>query len=211
MDTDRYEKEKKFWEKFAPRYDPFIIRLKRTYDALLGHIGPYLDSSKSVLEIATGTGTVALAIAPGVRMVRACDISGEMIRIARDKLRASGLDNVEFDVQDAYHLNYESESFDLAIASNVLHVMFDPRQALSSVRGMLKPGGLLIAPTYCHGDSLKARMVSSLMSLSGFKAHQKWSVVSYRSFMESNGFELVEYTVVPDIIPLAFSVVRKTG
>jgi ubiquinone/menaquinone biosynthesis C-methylase UbiE len=111
MDTDRYERKKKFREKFAPRYDQFIIRLKRTCDALLGRIGPYLDSSKSVLEIATGTGVVALAIAPGVRMVRACDISGEMVRIVRDKLRASGLDNVEFDAQDACCLNYQSESF----------------------------------------------------------------------------------------------------
>lgn len=144
-------------------------------------------------------------------MVRACDISGEMVRIARDKLRASGLANVEFDVQDAYYLNYQSESFDVAIASNVLHVMFDPKRAVSSVRGTLKAGGLLIAPTYCHGESFKTRLVSSLMSLSGFKARQKWSLASYRSFMESNGFELVEYTVVPDIIPLAFAVGRKTG
>lgn len=111
MDTDRYEKEKKFREKFAPRYDPFIIRLRRTYDALLGRIGPYLDFSKSVLEITTGTGVVALAIAPGVRLVRARDISGEMVRIARDKLRVSGLPSVEFDVRDACCLNYQSESF----------------------------------------------------------------------------------------------------
>ncbi len=64
------------------------------YDALLGRIGRISIRPKACSKIATGTGVVALVIARQGGLVRACDISGEMIRIARDKLRASGLDNV---------------------------------------------------------------------------------------------------------------------
>lgn len=210
MDTDRQNEEKYFWDKFAGKYDPFMNNVKRTYDLLLKKINKYVDSSKNVLEIATGTGTIALEIAKNSKKVRGCDISPGMIKIANEKLDAAKLNNVEFEVQDAYNLKYERGSFDVAIVSNALHVMIEPERALLSIYDVLKPDGILIAPTYCHGNSFISRAISFLMTIAGFKAFHKWSIHSFRRFLESNNYRIVEFEVIKDKIPLAFAVAKKS-
>jgi hypothetical protein len=49
------------------------------------------------------------------------------------------------------------------------------------------------------------------MSLVGFKAYRKWSIDSFRVFLETNGFEITAFEVIPDKIPLVFAVAKKSG
>lgn len=156
MDINRQHTERKFWDKFARKYDRSMARVKSinpTYDLLIRKIKTYLDSSKDVLEVAAGTGAISFEIASFVNNVCACDLSPEMIKIAEEKLKRLNVPNIEFSVQDAYNLEYECESFDVVIASNALHVMMNPEMALASIRTILKPDGVFIAPTYCHGSN----------------------------------------------------------
>ena len=74
---------------------------------------------------------------------------------------------------------------------------------------MLKPEGIFISATYCHGNSIKSRLVSGLMSLSGFKAYRKWSTNEYMDFLKNNRFVIKQYEVLKDSIPLAFAVSVK--
>ncbi len=132
-----------------------------------------------------------------------------MIKVAQKKLEESHLDNVSFSVEDAYNLGFDDAAYDVAIASNTLHVMMDPAEALRSVHRVLKPGGILIASTYCHGNSFFTRMVSAIMSIVGFRAHQKWSTGSFKDFIQTNGFDIVTFEIINDLIPLVFAVARK--
>jgi ubiquinone/menaquinone biosynthesis C-methylase UbiE len=147
VDKDRQNKEKKFWDRFAKKYDPFMKSVEPAYDLLIGKINPYLDASKDVLEVAAGTGMISLKIAPHVNKVWGCDLSPEMIKVAKKKLKRLDLTNARFTVQDAYHLDYERGIFDVVIASNALHIMIHPERALASIRQVLKPDGIFIAPT----------------------------------------------------------------
>ncbi|HPB82917.1 MAG TPA: methyltransferase domain-containing protein [Spirochaetota bacterium] len=201
--------ENKFWDSFAGRYDSFMKRTQRTYDRIIQKIITRVNTSDQVFEVAAGTGIISLAVAPHVKSVCGSDISPEMIKVAESKRAAMNIGNVEFSLSNAYDLPYEDESFDVAIASNVLHVMVSPEKALASVHRVLKPEGLLIAPTYCHGSSVVSRAVSLLMSLSGFRACHRWSEHSLRDFLESENYEIVEYEVIPDVIPLVYVVARK--
>ena len=145
-DVSRQVSEREFWNGYAPRYDRFISRLQPTYDLILHAASRYVSAHTDVLEVATGTGRIALAIASRCRSVEACDIAPQMVREAERKQVELGARNVRFSVQDAYALSYPEESFDLVIASNVLHVMMQPERALESIAGVLKNGGLLLAP-----------------------------------------------------------------
>jgi len=107
-----------------------------------------LSPDMDVLEVATGTGLIATNIAACVRHVEATDFAPKMIEKARKK---KAPDNVHFTVEDATALSFADSSFDAAIISNALHIMPDPAKTLSNILRVLKPEGLLIAPTYSHG------------------------------------------------------------
>jgi phosphatidylethanolamine/phosphatidyl-N-methylethanolamine N-methyltransferase len=205
----RQNKERTFWDKFARKYDPFMAHMVSTYELMIQRIEGFIDSPKDVLEIATGTGTIALAIAYKSRKVYACDISQEMINVAKEKLATSKVSNVEFKVQDAYDLDYKSESMDVVIASNVLHVMMHPEKALASIHRVLKKDGLLVVGVFCHGNSVKTRIISFFMSLTGFRAYHKWSTQSFNSFLESNNYEIIQNEIFKNKIPSAFVVAKK--
>jgi ubiquinone/menaquinone biosynthesis C-methylase UbiE len=97
-----------------------------------------------VLDVATGTGHTAFAIAPYVAQVVATDITPEMLAEAR-KLRAEyGFTNVEFRVADVHHLPFENAAFDLVTSRRAPHHFSDIRRALREMRRVLRPGGRLV-------------------------------------------------------------------
>lgn len=61
------------------------------------------------------------------------------------------------------------------VISNALHIMPEPEKALAEIRRVLKPGGILIAPTFTAAGSLSGRMRIRFMELSGFKVFYKWT------------------------------------
>ena len=117
---ERVSKEKRFWDRFAPRYDRFMSRFAGVYAQLVERIQPKLDSTDRVLEVATGTGLIALEISTRVSSVTAVDISEPMIHVARGKARSANIGNVDFQVQDACALSFDDQQFDVCLVVNAL-------------------------------------------------------------------------------------------
>ena len=104
-----------------------------------------------VLDVGAGTGDQTLLAARRVGpggAVLATDISVSMLDLAREAVRAAGLDNVETRVMDAQQLDLASGSFDAAIARFSLQFIPDVQQALAEVRRVLKPGGRFAAAVF---------------------------------------------------------------
>jgi len=105
-----------------------------------------LSPGQHVLDIATGTGMVAIAAAQLVGTqgrVIGVDISTGMIEQARRKVQILGLNNVEFQLADAEALDFPEKSFDCIFCSSALIWMSDLLSALRHWHHLLKPGGLL--------------------------------------------------------------------
>jgi ubiquinone/menaquinone biosynthesis C-methylase UbiE len=186
----RIEQESSFWNSFAKRYDRFIRHtLGNTYQILFEKLRIDTFESDRILEIATGTGLLSFEICRQVRHIDAIDISPEMIRIAKQKQKEKEILNVSFEVGDSSDIHFSDNSFDIVLASNVLHLLFNPEEALSEIHRVLKPDGRAILPTFCHGENIKSRLISGFMSLFGFKARNKWSVKSFETFVLNNGFK----------------------
>jgi ubiquinone/menaquinone biosynthesis C-methylase UbiE len=96
------------------------------------------------LDIATGTGHTALALAPHVKQMVATDITPEMLTEAERLRDERGITNVEFAVADAHHLPYPDASFDIVTCRRAAHHFSDIKQALSEIHRVLKPGGRLV-------------------------------------------------------------------
>ena len=182
------EKDNKgFWDRWAKRYDFMMSGDGRTYAWIVSRMKKVLDRDMTVLELACGAGLLSVRLAGSVKLLEATDFSEEMIRQAKTKAHSSRL---HFSVQDATSLPYTSETFDAVVISNALHIMPEPEKALTEIRRVLKPGGLLIAPTFTAAGSLFGRMRIRIMELSGFKVFHKWTPQGYLDFLKENGFEI---------------------
>ena len=104
---------------------------------------------------------VAFEIASKVKSVVATDISTEMIRVGKLKQIEKQVDNIQFEVQDSYKLTFPARSFDVAIASNILHLLYEPTKALEEVKRVLKEDGIFIAPNILCGRNLERQDIVS--------------------------------------------------
>jgi phosphatidylethanolamine/phosphatidyl-N-methylethanolamine N-methyltransferase len=212
MVKTRIEKERDFWNKFAGQYDRFInYTFNETYKALYKALRSDVSGTDYVLEIATGTGLIAFEICDLVQQVEAIDIAPEMISIAQIKQSERNILNINFDIGDSSNLHFRDNTFDVVIASNVLHLLFDPEEALSEIYRVLKPGGKAMLATFCHGENIRSRLLSKFMEISGFKAINRWSTQSYAAFIKASGFEILTMEILPGKIPLAYIIVGVSG
>lgn len=208
---NRQNKEKKFWNKFAKNYDSFIKNtVDQTYKAVLANIDLELDIRKRLLEIGTGTGIISFSICSKVSSIVATDISPEMIRIANQKQKDSNIKNIDFQVQDSYNLAFADKSFDVVIASNLLHLLYEPEKPIKEVKRVLKDNGVFIAPTFCVGENMKSTIIANVAGLfSGFKVVNKWSINDFKSMLTNNGLIIDKAERIDGRFPLAYVVMKK--
>ena len=196
------KEQKNFWDKNAGRYDRFMRKDRAAYDEMCAHIRTVVKA-KTVLELATGTGLIAKNIVNAAAHIEATDASAEMIVEARRDNRSAKL---HFSVQDMFRLPYADKSFDVVIVSNALHIVPQPEKALAEIRRVLKDDGVLIAPTFTHGNStLQGRIKLFFMKLAGFPLNSRWSSADYLTFLRQNGWTVRKSAVLKASFPLTYA------
>ena len=196
------QEHKNFWDKNARRYDRFMRKDRAAYDEMYVLIRPVVRH-KTVLELATGTGSIAKHIVTAAAHIEATDASAEMIAEAKRDTRSAKL---HFSVQDMFCLPYAEESFDVVIVSNALHIVPQPEKALAEIRRVLKDDGVLIAPTFTHaGNSYSGKVRAFFMKLAGFPLHSKWTSEEYLRFLSQNGWTVRKSVVLKASFPLTYT------
>ena len=187
----KHEDNKKFWSRWAARYDRAMSGSSKLYKNILSNMKQTLNRNMTVLELACGTGLLSVKIAPMVKHLEATDFSEEMIVEAKKKTHSSKL---HFSVQDATQLPYAPETFDAVIISNALHIMPDPKTALDNIRRVLRDNGIMIAPIFTAAGSFGGRLRIRIMEMSGFHVFHKWVPEEYLSFLNDSGFIVTNHT-----------------
>ncbi len=102
------------------------------------------------LDLATGPGTVALALAALGSTVVGIDISAELVATATRVSKQRNLeDHVHFCVASAENTGLEANSFDLVTAGQCWH-WFDSVAAMVETQRVLRPGGVLAIAHYSY-------------------------------------------------------------
>src|SRR5438132_4947883 len=95
------------------------------------------NGDERALDVGTGAGTLALALAPLVREVVGVDAVPELL----ERARASAPANVTFVEGDATSLPFEAGSFDLVCCRRTLHHVARAELVVAQLARVAKPGG----------------------------------------------------------------------
>jgi ubiquinone/menaquinone biosynthesis C-methylase UbiE len=110
-------------------------------EAICGLLPP---APADVLDIATGTGFVAVIAAGMGHRVTAIDVSDEMLDEARRRSADHGV-RVTFAQRDAIDTGLPLASFDAVISRHFIWTLREPVAAFREWRRLLRPGGRVIA------------------------------------------------------------------
>jgi hypothetical protein len=78
-------------------------------------------------------------------------------------------------------------------------------RALDAVCHVLRPGGKLMTPTFCHDETRLSWLVSRLLvTLMGQPMHRRFSAASLRQTLEQRGLRVSRAETIPGLIPIEY-------
>jgi len=113
-----------------------------------------LTQGMRVADIGCGSGLVSLWIAAQLGAggsVTGVDMSGEQLRVAEKNAGAAGLTNVSFQEASAYETKLPRGQFELVYSRFLMCHLTDPAKALSEMRTLLRPDGILVCEDHDDG------------------------------------------------------------
>jgi len=133
------------FEKLAPIYDVVASPLVRVRDRVVDFTRA--AAGATILDVATGTGSQAIAYDKRGYRVTGVDLTDAMLRIARRKNRDG---QARFEQGDATHLRFESNCMDVTCISFALHDMPEGirKKVLREMARVVKAGGTLVIVDY---------------------------------------------------------------
>jgi len=103
-----------------------------------------VSPNAEALDIATGTGEFARALAPHVATVIGLDATDAMMEQGKKFLEQAGIDNISFRKGMVQELPFEDETFDIVSSRYAFHHFADPKPVISEMARVCKPGGHVI-------------------------------------------------------------------
>lgn len=124
-------------------------RHRAMIDALVRETG--LNENSRVLEVGIGTGRIGMSVAEHIHRLFGIDLSLEMMGVLRRKLADTNL-NIRIAQADAGELPFAEETFDVAYAVHVYHLVAGWQDAMRDARRVIKRGGYFVVSFHKRPD-----------------------------------------------------------
>lgn len=150
-----------------------------------------------VLDMATGGGHTALALAPIARRVVAYDVTEPMLRAARGLLRERGAATAAFVAGDVEALPFKDGAFDVVTCRIAAHHFADVATAVREVRRVLCPGGsFLLQDILGHDDTEAAAFIIEVERRRDPSHVRAYRAVEWKAFLRAAGLTIMDTAVV---------------
>ncbi len=157
--------------------------------------------SEVALDVATGTGFTAVALAGVAGHVVGIDVTDEMLAQAGRLAREQGRVNVRFELGDAMRIGYPNSSFDIVTSRRATHHFEDLPKFLREARRVLRPGGRLgvVDMSPPQGAEAFANRIERLRDGSHTRA---FAPAAWKSMVSKAGFHIQSSEVLGE--PVSF-------
>ena len=181
----------KLFSRWAPIYDGFELILSGIRKKNVEQINP---SGKSVLDVATGTGSLAIELGKKARSVIGIDLSDEMLAVAKRKSKSQ---NISFRQMDASQMKFEDDSFDIVTISLGLHDMpLEVRTAVlqESKRVLRLDGKLFVLEHDLPKNKVFASISATLIDTFESRYFLPFVKSDFQAYLKSFGFNTKKRT-----------------
>lgn len=200
-DSDAYERQMGRWS-------------RRLAEPFLDFVGP--ADGERVLDVGSGTGNLAFAIAKRNNVKAVCGIDSTAPFVASATAKNSD-PRIEFRVGDAGALPFPDGAFDKVLSLLVLHFVGDPALAIKEMRRVARPGATVAAAVWDarggfvsqrilldtaavldpKADEARARHLTRPMTRPG-ELEAAWRAAGFRDIRPSTVMTRMEYASFDD-------------
>lgn len=143
------------------------------------------------LDVATGGGHTALAVARRVKRVVATDITPQMLAAAEKMIARQGVSNVSFREADAMNLPFADGEFDLVTCRIAPHHFPDVARFLGECARAVRPGGgVAVIDNITPPDRFAARYVNAFEKLRDPSHLWAYSADEWQAFFAEAGLRV---------------------
>jgi SAM-dependent methyltransferase len=150
MDLEEYRRASfETWEAMAPGWERWGAYINESTapvrEWMITQLAP--RPGDTVLELSAGvgyTGFEAASLIGNDGRLISSDFAPEMVEVARRRGTELGLDNVEYRVIDAEHIDLDADTVDGVLCRFGYMLMANPAKALAETRRVLRSGGRLV-------------------------------------------------------------------
>ena len=118
--------------------------------------------------------------------------------------------SLHYGVQDASSLAFADESFDLAVAVNVLEHAIDPKAALSQLLRVVKSDGTLVAAAFAYADAKGfAKLRRAVQKHTHLSGRHEWTREQFEELLRRCGWEPERVEVLSGSFPFVVAECKK--
>jgi demethylmenaquinone methyltransferase/2-methoxy-6-polyprenyl-1,4-benzoquinol methylase len=163
-DTSKKEEVAEMFDNIAPKYDLLNHVLSLGIDITWRKKAIRIlkkENPQTLLDVATGTADFAIeAKATGAKKIIGVDISNDMLKFGREKLKKKNLDQlIELHYGDSENLQFEDNHFDAITVSFGVRNFENLEKGLAEMNRVLKPGGLMAVIEFSKPQSFPIKQL----------------------------------------------------
>lgn len=186
-----------FYKIMAGFYDLLDVIYFRNYEnsprkAVLESV----DHRDSVLDLCTGTATGAIRIARALpeTKIAGIDISKNMLRQGKQKIRKKHISNIKLYVMDATNVKFKDKTFDKVLISLVLHELDETlaEKILKEAVRVLKDDGKIIVTEWEPSETLWRKILFFPVHILEPKPYRSFVRKDLYAYFKNFGLEIEE-------------------